>query len=323
MAVCAAVAALWGLASPGLGVAALWFVCAGGVVSVVMWVATRALMSGWQATAFTGVADIGVGVALSVLTDRHLMFAGCMLFVVIGGFVTIHVPTAGLVIHGIFVAAFTCNAAVLMVVKGSGSTAVAALGTIVWLWVLVGAPIAVRRIWVGTSAAADMANIDPLTGVLNRAGLDDAYQALADLADHDDATMVVVVVDLDNFKAVNDQYGHHVGDAVIIDTAHQLAGHYGHAAAVARCGGEEFTVIAIGGADELDELVHTTPTATPGVHGPRVTMSVGAVTCDYRAGHDPLRQAMATADHAMYTAKWRGGNTIHHRTHPRPHPDPR
>ena len=97
---------------------------------------------------------------------------------------------------------------------------------------------------------------------------------------------------------------------VIIETTHLLTHHYGRAAAVARCGGEEFTVVAIGHPAELYRVAESTPTVTPGIHGPATTMSIGVVVCDYRRGPDPLRHAMAAADHAMYEAKRRGGKTI-------------
>ena len=307
---CAAGAAASGLGENLAAEVLLWAVCAGAIISMGVWFLTPKLLSGWQATAFTLIADLGVAAGLNVLTDRRLTFAGSILFVLIGGYVTIHVPQGGLVLHVVFVGVFTINAAFVMAVQGDVSPVVAVIGAGVWLWVGVAVPLTVRWVWVDTATHAELASYDPLTGVLNRAGLEQAYRDLALLARAEHLTMVVIAVDLDAFKAVNDLYGHPVGDAVLIETTHLLTHHYGRGSAVARCGGEEFTVIAVGTPTHLRQLLHTAPTATPGIHGPAVTMSVGVVVCDHRAGPDALRRAMASSDQAMYVSKRSGGNTI-------------
>lgn len=310
VAVYAGVAARWGLAASPSGTAVLWGVAVAGAGTALMWVVSPVALSGWPATLYALVTDMGLAVGLGVLADTHLMFAGCILFVLTSSFVTIHVPPIAQGMHLIFVAAFSCNTAVLMVVREHAPAPLVVIGASIWVWVLVGAPLAIRRIWVSTSAAAELARHDPLTGLLNRAGLTHAYRDLANTARRDRSAMSVIAVDIDRFKFVNDRYGHSVGDAVIIETAHHLAHYFGRAAAIARCGGEEFTVIITGDPARLNRQVAATATVTPGVHGPPVTLSIGAVTCDsLELQHDDLlRAAMARADAAMYTAKTRGGN---------------
>ena len=307
---CAGAAAAAGLAGTHVGGVTLWVLCVSALVCMLVWSVTPALLAGRPATVFALIADCGIGTGLAMLDDRQVMFAGCILFALVGGYVTIHVPNSGLLLHAVFVAAFTLNAAILMAVEARVSDEVAALGAAVWMWVLVGTPLAIRRVWIDARTQAELADHDPLTGLLNRAGLEHAYRDLVASADADGLAMLVVALDLDDFKTVNDLYGHAVGDDVIIETAHLLAHHYGRASAVARCGGEEFTVLAIGSPPDLYRLAEATPTVTPGIHGPATAMSIGVVTCDFRSGSDPLRRAMAAADHAMYRAKHRGGRTI-------------
>lgn len=310
VAIYAGALALGGFARSGSGTALLWFVAGAAVMSVAVWVASPVALSGWQATVFACIADLGIAAGLGVLRDTHVIFGGCIVFVLTGVFVTIHVPPIGLGMHLVFVAAFVCSTGVLMVVRGDISLAMSVVGVTLWLWVLVGSPLLGRRIWIGISAAADLANYDPLTGVLNRAGLDHAYRELAAAAAIDTA-MMVIVIDIDAFKAVNDRFGHAVGDAVLVETAHHLTHYFGRYAAIARSGGEEFTVIATGDHVTLERHVAATPTTTLGVHGPPVTFSVGAASCAYRDRQSSLLQAMAAADHAMYAAKARGGNCTH------------
>jgi diguanylate cyclase (GGDEF)-like protein len=88
-----------------------------------------------------------------------------------------------------------------------------------------------------------LAHTDPLTGLLNRRGLDDAVPAaLARLAPG--KQLAAYVIDLDGFKPVNDQYGHDVGDALLRVVAQRLRWCTRTGDVVARLGGDEFVVLA-------------------------------------------------------------------------------
>ena len=91
---------------------------------------------------------------------------------------------------------------------------------------------------------------DPLTGLLNRRGFDELLQAAWSTGG---AELSVVFFDLDHFKAVNDRYGHPVGDIVLRRFAGVLRGHVDGEDVVARTGGEEFGLV-IAGRDAVSVL---------------------------------------------------------------------
>ncbi|MFO0726596.1 MAG: GGDEF domain-containing protein [Myxococcota bacterium] len=155
---------------------------------------------------------------------------------------------------------------------------------------------------------------DPTTGLKNvryfRARLEEACAA----AERDGGPLSLLIVDLDRFKAVNDRFGHPVGDAVLRDTACAIASVCRREETVARIGGEEFALLlpatdrgeAIAVAERVRRAVSQSETLVPGAAEPvRVTASVGVVSVSSR---DDLRPdlVLSAADRALYDAK-RGG----------------
>ncbi|QXC59632.1 GGDEF domain-containing protein [Aquihabitans sp. G128] len=141
------------------------------------------------------------------------------------------------------------------------------------------------------------ANRDPLTGLRNRASLQDLLEVrLAERIPTD-----VAYLDLDGFKAVNDTWGHERGDEVLVLVAEALRDGLGPDADVARIGGDEFVVVTDPGDREaLAAEVRDLVAAVSRAEGLSVTGSVGvgrAVRGD--SPHDALRRA----DQAMYRAK--------------------
>lgn len=88
-----------------------------------------------------------------------------------------------------------------------------------------------------------LAHSDPLTGALNRRGLERRGNAMM-LEARPDALVALYLVDLDDFKLVNDRFGHEAGDRVLIEVAHRVRQHLRAADLVARLGGDEFVVVA-------------------------------------------------------------------------------
>ena len=148
------------------------------------------------------------------------------------------------------------------------------------------------------------ANVDALTGVLNRRGL---LQQLDTLSEQE-TTGAVALVDMDHFKLVNDLLGHETGDRVLRDFAKVLAGTVRHTDLVARWGGEEFLVYFRGATEaqaqsvlmRIAERIRNEPLAHLGERP--VTFSAGTTAASRRT----LDEALRRADSALYEAKHRG-----------------
>ena len=146
---------------------------------------------------------------------------------------------------------------------------------------------------------ADAALRDPLTGVANRRALDAVLQQLRP----GDA---VALLDLDNFKAVNDTDGHVEGDRVLVDFARHLRRSTGPHDTVGRWGGEEFLVVLRGAhhqaLDRVEELA-----ASWRATGPRTTFSAGVALSSRTITPSRL---LVEADVALYRAKRSGRDEV-------------
>ena len=133
---------------------------------------------------------------------------------------------------------------------------------------LTGVMVSLKRRLVGAEARQrEIANLDPLTGIANRRAFDSALRReLAVRVDpragrrlDDGGPFALLVIDLDDFKSINDDYGHPVGDAVLRRTARRAASVLRSTDLLARIGGDEFAVIAPGahgdGADRMGEAM--------------------------------------------------------------------
>jgi len=160
-----------------------------------------------------------------------------------------------------------------------------------------------------------LAVTDSLTGLYNRKKLDDilADQYARFLRNH--RPFVVLMLDLDNFKSINDNYGHVAGDEVLADVAAILRRSVRNIDYVARYGGEEFVVVLVETA--LDVALDIAERIRSAVEIPRigasnklisVTVSLGVAHS--RESDDGAEEALARADHALYEAKRAGRNQV-------------
>ena len=161
------------------------------------------------------------------------------------------------------------------------------------------------------NALAYQAMHDPVTGLANRAAfMDRLSQALAAMG-LQPGRLAVVFVDLDHFKAINDNFGHDAGDQVLAEAGRRLSVLCRHGDTVARLGGDELVVLcgALGESDDVGRIADrfVREIAAPYVADGRdlsVTASAGVVVTS-----DPLaepEQLVREADEAMYQAKKAG-----------------
>ena len=162
------------------------------------------------------------------------------------------------------------------------------------------------------AAERRLARSDPLTGVMNlRAFLERLEYSLA-LSARDGQPLTLVYIDLDDFKRINDNYGHRQGDTVLTTVARVLAETIRSADTVARIGGDEFAVLlpgtgAAGAEDVLSKLAQRFAERLSG-KGLSATCSVGAVT--FPRPPASADEALGVADRLMYRVKRRGKNAI-------------
>lgn len=159
------------------------------------------------------------------------------------------------------------------------------------------------------AAERHAASHDPLTGLPNRRAF---YRLAATLlTDAAGEPLIAVVLDLNDFKQINDQYGHAAGDQVLISVAERLAGFAGDNL-VARLGGDEFAGLLSTPTVDRRWIEHATRRLSETVAAPirlsgcsvRVTASVGLAPV---TGPAQLTDALSRADALMYQAKSLGG----------------
>ena len=164
-----------------------------------------------------------------------------------------------------------------------------------------------------------LAHQDVLTGLANRRYFSERMPVFLRQAQQRDTLVLLAVVDIDNFKSINDTYGHAVGDVVLAEAGQCLQKLVREGEMVARLGGDEFVVLcnditslrqARAFVQSLWERLHITVDA--GVAQVTVNMSVGAVICRNELSDDVL---MKLADDALYRAKEAGRDTYRFLTH--------
>jgi diguanylate cyclase (GGDEF)-like protein len=155
---------------------------------------------------------------------------------------------------------------------------------------------------------------DGLTGLFNRRFLRESLPQLQAGARRRGAPLCVIMLDLDRFKQVNDEYGHLVGDQTLLAVADMLRTHSRRSDLVARYGGEEFAVLCpdtdaetgLAVAERLREAVESLGEAELGYPGPQ-TISLGVAVQSPKHDLAP-EELLDHADVAMYAAKNRGRN---------------
>ena len=156
---------------------------------------------------------------------------------------------------------------------------------------------------------------DDLTGLPNRRHLEASLDELL-VTRSDPATVATLFIDIDGFKEVNDNLGHHAGDLVLCEAAERLVAAVGPHGFVSRFGGDEYVVVSTAAGDVSDHLtlalrIQEAMTRPFEIVGATffLSASIGIAFGSTREGHDASAM-LSDADLAMYRAKLRGRSNI-------------
>lgn len=153
-----------------------------------------------------------------------------------------------------------------------------------------------------------IASHDDLTGLLNRAAFNNRLDELLEKTAESGSEFGMLLLDLDEFKPINDCFGHRAGDVVLIEISARLLNTVRGRGHVARVGGDEFAVLLtkVTDADDLEDIARDLIRVVQlpvkcGQHELSVGISVGAAICDKKLASP--EKIMMAADEALYRAK--------------------
>lgn len=272
-----------------------------------------------QSQVFSIVGTLGIAATCVTEADPRSGLVSCAAFGGLAGYVAF-CHSARLLVFTLGTALGAAGVCAARIAE-SGDAAMAVANLLLLSAGILAVPFCGQVLVHWLSVDALKSSTDPLTGLRNRRSF---YRSAAKMsaADRRWPCLSVLMVDLDNFKRVNDTYGHAAGDRILVAVADNLRRIGNEGTIIARVGGEEFLVaqtIGIPEALRMAEVMRLAIAATPW----SVTASVGVSSLALPAKGEPLdRQAIErlvhAADLAMYEAKRAGGNQVRHADIPVP-----
>lgn len=296
-------------------VAMTWTAFAGGVVGMILW--TARWPTNTQSVRFALVTNTSIALACLAHPDPMAALIGCIAFTTSGAYLAFF-HTSKYVFYNFTIAA---GVAVFQAVRlaSAGHVVLAGVDLFLVLQVNIALPLAIQILIRALGSDLTHADLDPLTGLCNRRAFQHQTLGLVMARPVPNMFLLIAVIDLDDFKALNDRHGHSAGDRALVEVANALRMSTRDTAVVSRSGGEEFTVADTSHAGDPLPLARRICEHIAGLPV-GVTASVGTAVAPLSGVHDGQYQPLVdylvgAADNAMYRAKRSGGNRFAHQGH--------
>ena len=161
---------------------------------------------------------------------------------------------------------------------------------------------------------------DPLTGLFNRRHFDKLMETEISMSNRHGDPNSILLIDIDFFKAINDTYGHYIGDVVLKALTKTLQDNIRHTDAICRLGGEEFVILskradkagAMELAEKLRETIENTPMSPDTDDELMITVSIGVASVPDGDSKTTPKQLYKDVDAALYYSKNNGRNRVTH-----------
>jgi len=167
------------------------------------------------------------------------------------------------------------------------------------------------RLWEEHRLMQTLALCDPLTGLANRRACETTLRRELARCEREGETLSMIMLDVDHFKSINDRFGHHAGDRVLVDLAQVLCSELRSSDQAVRWAGDEFIIVlpstSLEQAQQLAERLRRSVSSTLVVAGDahtRLTVTLGVA--QLRLHDDDSASLIARADANLYEAKRRG-----------------
>lgn len=280
----------------------------GGLIWLIGWPTRR------QSLIFHAVCSLSIAAGTLAMSTPYGALMGCVMFTAVGGLLAyfhalVHVSAN-------FALAVVCaGIAATRLFIATGDIAVVTASLLVVLGLNLGVPFGIHALVHSLHTELRSSDFDPLTGLPNRRSFYNSVHEMLLERRGGPAEVNVTMIDVDDFKKLNDTWGHAAGDEALVGIGAVLIQHCGADAVVGRLGGEEFVI-----ADTATAEIHavTAERIREGIAAlpVQITASLGtcgAVMATGTASDPPefLDQLIREADLAMYQSKRAGGNRIH------------
>jgi diguanylate cyclase (GGDEF)-like protein len=273
---------------------------------------------------WTLISIVAIAAALFTLSNPYVGLMGCVTFALLGGYIA-YFHAVSYVLTNLAVAAACVAVLSYRVIASTGDVALVAGSLIVVVGLNIGVPWGMQSLVHTLRSDLRSSDVDPLTGLHNRRSFyNSAYELIMVHRGTPGSYLVIAVIDLDDFKRLNDTHGHAAGDQALVAVAAALQESCRATAVIGRSGGEEFVVADIepspnpaAMADRLCDAIAAMPF--------QITASIGTSSAPLNTGETGramqlIDDLIRDSDAAMYQAKRAGGNQVRHHSRAQPPP---